>query len=120
MKKVLSSGHEVELRDTINGGEAMELKRMTLAGQKLTNFDTTTLTGDIEDLSYTVDVELRGLEMLLVSIDGNTEKPINIAKKLDSEPFQELLDIANEIRSPKKKDVDSGEPNSSDSTEDLE
>lgn len=102
--KLSVGSHEVVLKDYLTGGQFMELKRLEIGASKLNDFDREA--GEYRsidtDPSVAIDLQMKALEFLVVSLDGSEEKAFAKVKDLPSEEFQDILVASEEIRNKKK------------------
>lgn len=101
--KLVAGKHEIEMKDYLTGGQHLDLKKMQLQASKMTGFNMQTQEPDISaDLSVEVDIQRKALEMLVVSIDGETDGALDKVLALPGEEFEIVLEYVDSLRGKKK------------------
>jgi hypothetical protein len=101
---VTPGGHKVVLRTYLTGREANELKAVMFSAMKMNIEDAQSGKVNVSDVpgTFLIDQEKAALGFLLVSIDGETNAPIDKLLDLPSPEYDAVVKEVNTIQNPTK------------------
>jgi hypothetical protein len=95
-------GHKVVLRSYLTGREANELKAVMFSAVKMNMDDVQSGKIGVGEVpgTFLVEQEKKALDILLVSLDGDTNAPVDKLLDLPSTEYDAVVKAVNEIQNP--------------------
>jgi hypothetical protein len=96
------SGHKVVLRTYLTGREATELKSVMFSALKMNMEDAQSGKVNVSDVpgTFLVEQERKALGFLLVSVDGETNAPVDKLLDLPAPEYEAVVKEVNNIQNP--------------------
>jgi hypothetical protein len=96
------AGHKVVLRTYLTGREANELKSVMFSALKMNMEDAQSGKVNVNDVpgTFLIEQEKKALGFLLVSIDGETNAPIDKLLDLPAPQYEAVIKEVNQIQNP--------------------
>jgi hypothetical protein len=99
---ITPAGRKVVLRTYLTGREANELKSVMFSALKMTMDNAETGKVNVSDVpgTFLVEQERKALSFLVVSVDGETNAPVDKLLDLPSTEYEAVVTEANKIQNP--------------------
>ena len=101
---ITPAGHKVALRTYLTGRESNELKSVMFSALKMNMEDAQSGKVNVSDVpgTFLAEQERKALDLLIVSIDGDTATPVDKLLDLPSGEYDAVVAEVNKIQNPTK------------------